>query len=188
MLKKGFSPQFVSHFSTLYVTSWKPFSKKPNLNGRADTRLKYTMVFFFLSTYKNQGDGSVGQMCCSLTMRTWLQFPRTHILKKARCVSTHLQSWFREAEIKEFSSLSYVFQVRRETIPLVTVYWIVPQRLFSMFFYTTYPGVTSPTPPTQGWHHPLWDGSSHIYPQANLVGALSQLRCRPPLWCQPVPS
>lgn len=47
MLKKGFSPQFVSHFSTLYVTSWKPFSKKPNLNGRADTRLKYTMVFFF---------------------------------------------------------------------------------------------------------------------------------------------
>lgn len=47
MLKKGFSPQFVSHFSTLYVTSWKPFSRKPNLNGRADTRLKYTMVFVF---------------------------------------------------------------------------------------------------------------------------------------------
>lgn len=94
-------------------------------------------------------------MCCSLTMRTWLQFPRTHILKKARCVSTHLQSWFREAEIKEFSSLSYVLQVRRETIPLVTVYWIVPQRLFSMFFlyhlprsditHPTHPGVAPPS-------------------------------------------
>lgn len=119
MVKKGFSPQFVSHFSTLYVTSWKPFSKKPNLNGRADTRLKYTMVFVFFKVLTRTKEMAQLAKCLQFDHEALISISQNPHFKESQVCQHTPAILVLESRDQRISSLSYVLQVQRETIPLI---------------------------------------------------------------------